>query len=317
MRKLRSQTPRLFNWTDTLREPGNEKRLSGLINDWPEYFKTKILPVLPVSLLIPFFKANVGRPSKDLLTMLGLYILQEMWDLTDVEVLRSLKYDECFQWALDIQERNDTTLYVSPKTLYNFRRLIKEKDLESAIFNQTIRDLINQLEVDYIFQCLDSDNFNTKMKRRTCLGVMTKTMVTFLMTLKRVNPEAFKTVDQNLIDRYLKSDGDGINAFDYVKPSVRGRAMLTVAGDIFSLITSSQANLLVAELVEFKLLERVFRDQCQVSVDEKIQPGLELVLRNIEDVDLSVTLKAMEFGTDDRSLATFSSYLTISNQKLR
>ncbi|MDR1656737.1 MAG: transposase, partial [Deltaproteobacteria bacterium] len=148
IRKLRLQTPRLFNWTDPFKKPGNEKRLSGLVDDWPEHFKLKILPSLPVSLLIPFFKANIGRPSKDILTMLGVYILQEMWDYTDSEVLRHLKYDDCFKWALDIQELNDTTLYVSPKTLYNFRLLIKENDLESKIFNQTTRDLIEQFEVD-------------------------------------------------------------------------------------------------------------------------------------------------------------------------
>ncbi|MDR1656454.1 MAG: transposase, partial [Deltaproteobacteria bacterium] len=91
---------------------------------------------------MPFFQANIGRPSNDLLTMLGLHILQEMLDLTDAEALVNLKYDERFRWALDIQQLNDTTLYVSPKTLYNFRLLIKENDLESKIFNQTTRDLI-------------------------------------------------------------------------------------------------------------------------------------------------------------------------------
>jgi hypothetical protein len=77
--------------------------------------------------------------------------------------------------------------------------------------------------------------------------------------------------------------------------------MLPASGDIFSLITSFQANPLVAELPEFQLLERVFRDQCQVSVEEKIQPGLEFVLRSEEDMESSVTLKAMEFGTEDEA----------------
>jgi hypothetical protein len=57
MRQLRSQTPRLFNWTAPLKKPGNEKRLSGLVNGWADHFKLKILPSLPFALLMPFFQA--------------------------------------------------------------------------------------------------------------------------------------------------------------------------------------------------------------------------------------------------------------------
>ncbi|MDR1657571.1 MAG: transposase [Deltaproteobacteria bacterium] len=204
---------------------------------------------------MPFFKADIGRLSQDL--------------LTDAEVLSRLKYDERFRWALDIQELNDTNLYESPKTLSNFRLLVKEKDLESENFNKTTDDLINQFEVDCSLQRLALVLFNSNMLRLTRQGLMTKTVEKFLRTLKTVNLEAFKTMDQNLSHRYLKSDRDVLNAFSYVRPSSRERLMLTVVGDIFSLITSFQSNFLVAEPAEFKLLERVFRDQCQVSKEAR------------------------------------------------
>jgi hypothetical protein len=123
------------------------------------FFKTMILPTLPVSLLKPFFCYNNGRPTKDLLTMLGLYLLQEMWDLTDVEVLHRLQFDLSFRWALDIRQGNDSTLYVSPRTFYNFRRLMKENDLDSLIFNDTTAALLNTFAVNYKLQRLDLGPF--------------------------------------------------------------------------------------------------------------------------------------------------------------
>ncbi len=59
------------------------KRLSELKNSWAEIFRSEILPALPVESLRKYYHDKKGRPSKEMYSMLGLLILQQMCDLTD------------------------------------------------------------------------------------------------------------------------------------------------------------------------------------------------------------------------------------------
>jgi hypothetical protein len=213
--------------------------------------------------------------------------------------MHHLQYDLSFRWALDIQEDSDATLYVSPRTLFNFRTLIKNNGLESVIFNDTTKALLERFNVDCTLQRLDSVHFNSNMKRLSRLGVMTATVEDFLKALRRENTEAFQTIDPTLIGRYLDNGVKGFNYFGHVKPSERDRAMLTVANDIFTLITNFQSDPLVSVRSEFGLLERVFNDQCRVSQEEKIQAGSEIVLRSDSEADSSVMINVDNLASGD------------------
>jgi hypothetical protein len=137
------------------------------------------------------------------------------------------------------------------------------------------------------------------MKRLSRLGVMTATVEDFLKALKRDNTETFKTIEPTLIDRYLDNGVKGFNYFGHVKPSERDRAMLTVANDIFTLITNFQSDPLVSVRTEFGLLERVFNDQCRVSQEEKIQAGSEIVLRSDSEAESSVMINVDDLTSGD------------------
>jgi hypothetical protein len=66
---------------------------------------------IAIDSLTPFFRNNNGRPTKDLNTMTGLVVHQDMVNLTDGDTLPRLRYDMSFRWALDIQVATDETLY--------------------------------------------------------------------------------------------------------------------------------------------------------------------------------------------------------------
>ena len=76
MRTKTPRGPRLFGWKDFLYKSENKSRLGLIENGWPEYFRKYILPKLPVDQLAGFFCGNNGRPTKDLLTIIGLFVLQ-------------------------------------------------------------------------------------------------------------------------------------------------------------------------------------------------------------------------------------------------
>ncbi|MDR2367072.1 MAG: transposase [Deltaproteobacteria bacterium] len=299
MIRLTQPEPRLFGWKDPFYNTKNEKRLAGLEKGWPNAFKEGVLPHLAIKPLMPYFCKNNGRPTKDLKTMLGLLVLQDMCNLTDSDTLLRLQYDISFRWALDIQDANDDTLYICPKTYYNFRRTIVTNDLADIIFNDTTCNLIDEFKVDYRLQRMDSMHFNTNMKRLTRLGVMSATVEKFLKTLRKEDSQAFNAIDFTLTDRYLGKDVQGHNPFGHVMPSENAKAMLTVAKDIFGLINAFQANPVVSGMPSFALLNRVFQDQCRVSYQEKIQVDAEIVLKGDDEAKFSDETSIEETDSED------------------
>ena len=291
MQTIKQRRARLVGWADPLFREDNKKRLALLQDQWPQAFKEHILPILPVDVLKPHFCGDNGRPTKDLLTMLGLFVLQEMRDLTDAEALHCLSHDNAFRWALDIAQGNDATLYASQKTLYNFRRVIKKNRLDEVIFNETTAALAAEFEVTTSKQRMDSVHFITNTKKLSRLGVMSGSVKKFLKALKAEAPESYNSLDGKLVERYMKEDRSGYDYFGKVRSSERDQVLLTVARDIFDLVTCFESDAKVSALPEFALVARVFREQCQVGVKERT----EVALRSNDDIDeASLDLETLE-----------------------
>lgn len=56
------------------------KRRKLLDESWAGLFRKEILNELPVNEIAPFFTANFGRPTKELYTVLGVLVIQQMQD---------------------------------------------------------------------------------------------------------------------------------------------------------------------------------------------------------------------------------------------
>jgi len=61
------------------------KRKRLLDSCWAGVFRRYIRPILPVHLLAGHFSPDIGRPTNELVAMMGVMILQQMHDLTDDE----------------------------------------------------------------------------------------------------------------------------------------------------------------------------------------------------------------------------------------
>jgi len=61
------------------------KRKRLLDSCWAGVFRRHIRPILPVHLLAGHFSPDIGRPTNELVAMMGAMILQQMHDLTDAE----------------------------------------------------------------------------------------------------------------------------------------------------------------------------------------------------------------------------------------
>jgi hypothetical protein len=102
------------------------KRREKLDKDWPGLFQKHLLRELPVSEFKAVFRKGMGRPTKELHTVLGVLLFQQAMDLTDHDAADHLTYNIQWHYALNITEESDSAKYICEKTLRTMRNHITE-----------------------------------------------------------------------------------------------------------------------------------------------------------------------------------------------
>ena len=179
------------------------KRRKLLDQSWAGLFRKYILCQLPVSHLAPFFAEGFGRPTKELHTVLGVLVLQQSLDLTDVETVNQLAFNIQWHYALNITEESDSAKYFSEKTLWNMRSIAVENELETILFEDITAKLADVFNVNTEKQRIDSVHIKSNMRRLGRIGIFSKSIHKFLVNLKRGHKKQFETVDEAIIDTYF------------------------------------------------------------------------------------------------------------------
>ena len=238
------------------------KRRKLLDESWAGLFRKEILPDLPVDKMAPFFDAGLGRPTKELYTVQGVLILQQMHDLSDEETVQQLAFSLQWHYALDIASDSDNAAYICPKTLWNMRQVVTDHGLDTVLFNHTTDKLAKVFKVDTAKPRLDSVHIKSNMRRLGRLGILVRTIHKFLINLKRHHAELFATIEPDLVDRYFTEKSLG--CFSLVKPSNSQRTLAAVGADLGRLAQLFQDHPEIAAMHSYQLLARVLHEQCTV-----------------------------------------------------
>lgn len=245
-----------------------------LQNSWAEMFRNDILHTLPVNKLKDAFHSTMGRPSKELHTVIGVMIFQQMFDKTDDEAVDSLCFDIRWHYALNIQDESDQDKYISSKTLWTARQNLIKYHLEEIIFD-IVRDTLARLfDVDPSFQRLDSVHIKSNMRKLGRIGIFAKTIIKFLTNLKRQRRDLFDALEQELQDRYLKKDA--LSTFSMVKPTESSKTLDQVSNDLFGLIQRFKDQSDICNMTSYKLMQRVLGDHCIINSDGTSEVKIEL-----------------------------------------
>ncbi|MBN1684705.1 MAG: transposase [Gammaproteobacteria bacterium] len=247
------------------------KRRQMLDAGWPGIFREQILPFIPVHKVGRHFSDSLGRPTKELYSILGALILQQAFDLTDEETLQQYAFN--IQWhyslSLNIYEESDTAKYISLKTLWNNRNIVAQNNLENDIFSAGTEKLAQIFNVSIDKQRIDSVHIKSNMRRLGRIGIFSESIHKFLVNLKRSNRSLFDTLEKKVIHKYLSENALG--CFSRVKPSELRKTLTEVGKDLFNLIQEFKQCPEVAAMYSYKLLERVLKEQCNL-VDDKENP---------------------------------------------
>jgi DDE family transposase len=257
------------------------KRRKLLDESWAGLFREHILEELPVDELMPFFKEDWGRPTKELYTVMGAVLLQQAHDLTDEETIAEVAFNDQWHYALNITSESDDATYICPKTLYNIHRLFMDHDIDGAVFNKVTDKLGEVFDVDTRKQRLDSVHIKSNMARLGRIGIITKTIKKFLTNLRRQRRKLFDELDEELTGKYMTQKA--LSCFSMVKPSESANRLSEVAQDLFSLATRFSGNKEIADMTTFQLLLRVLREQCHVTESATGKP-IEFTVRPSKEV---------------------------------
>ena len=245
------------------------KRRNLLDNSWPGLFREHILPSIPVHKVAKYFNETYGRPTKELYAMIGALVLQQTLDLTDEETVRQYSFDTQWHYALNITEESDTAKYISLKTLWNNRNIVSSNHLEDEIFTAGTAKLAQVFKVNIDKQRIDSVHIKSNMRRLGRIGIFSESIHKFLANLKRGHQDQLDTIDEKVVDKYLSKDALG--CLSRVKPSESKKTLAEVSRDLFDLVQQFKECSEVAAMYSYKLLERVLREQCNLT-DDKANP---------------------------------------------
>ena len=238
------------------------------LSAWTEVFRNEALPLIDEELFAPMYCADNGRPNRAVQTVLGVHLLKEMFNFTGGEALEQLEFNLLWHHALrlDIEET-----HLPQKTLHNFRVRLMQHDDGRLAFQETTDRIIQALGMRTGKQRLDSTHIMSNIAALNRLGLFCETMRLFLRALRWEHPELRPVVPEGLLGRYLKEEDEATYYED--AHTGEGRRRLSVcARDLYRLVYRFRGTT-AAQLEEYRLLERLLRQQCHVGKHRDGRPG--------------------------------------------
>ena len=237
---------------------------------WAQVFRNEALVLIEEERFALMYSPDMGRPNRAVQTVLGVLVLKEMFDLTDMEALEELEFNLLWHHALRLEMEE---AHLAQKTLHNFRVRLMEHDGGRLAFCETTDRMIEALGLRTGKQRLDSTHVMSNIAVLTRLGLFCETVRVFLLAVSREHPGLGEGIGDGLAQRYLKETGEASRYED--ARSGEGRRRLSVcARDMYRLVDRFRGTA-VAKMEEYGLLERLLHEQCHVGRHRDGRPSAD------------------------------------------
>ena len=255
------QQTRLFDPFDSIL---TEKTRQRLLDGWTGVFRHAILKLMPVDTIAGRFDPSMGRPTKELYSMAGLLLIMEFQNWTKQEALDAYRFRMDIHYALNLEP---VAHDISIRTLERYLNHFEEDDLAKTIMSDVTTELVNLLGIKVDEQRLDSTHIFSDMASFGRTRMMGVTIKRFLTQVKRRNPEDYRAVPEPLRQRYIASVHQ---LFGNTGKDSESRRLLRqqVAEDMYYLVRHFAELPDYAGINTYKLMERIFYEQCEVHEDK-------------------------------------------------
>ncbi len=232
--------------------------------NWPGVWQREVVPMIDERLFSSLYCGNDGRASKATADMVGIMILKEFEDLNDEETVKRVMLDVSWQYALDMAPGE---AYVAERTLQYFRANMLADAKHTALFEEMADRIIAALGTRTGMQREDSTHIMSNMKKLRRLELFVETIKLFLRQLKEAKPGRYEEIDQEVRKRYLERDK---GRFGDARGSETHRRVEQCAADAWLLLETFRENKKVRALDGYRLLKRLFSEQCEVETGDRI-----------------------------------------------
>jgi len=259
MQTFKDKQQQLFKW-DHL----PEKTVAWLEANWPGVWQREVIPMIDERMFSGLYCANDGRASKATADMIGILILKDMDDLTDEETARRVMLDNGWQYALDMSPGE---AYVAERTIQYFRANMLADAAHTALFADLADKIIAALGTRTGMQRKDSSHILSNIKTLRRLELFVKTIAVFLRELKAAKPGRYEALPEDIRKRYIEREK---GRFGDARGSEARRRAEQCAADAWLLLETFRENKKIRALDGYRILNRLFNEQCEVESGEKI-----------------------------------------------
>ena len=177
---FRTKEPQESLWQSEFLIAPRKARL--MRRSWAQVFRNEAVPLIDEERFAEMYSADMGRPNRAVQTVLGVLVLKEMFDLTDMEALEELEFNLLWHHALRLEMEE---AHLAQKTLHNFRVRLMEHDGGRLAFCETTDRMIGALGLRTGKQRVDSTHIMSNIAVLTRLGLFCETIRVFMLAVSR------------------------------------------------------------------------------------------------------------------------------------
>jgi hypothetical protein len=241
----------------------SERKQRRLAKTWALDYRTHCLPMIDEEIFRPLYCEDNGAPCKSIRLVVGVLLMQAMFDLTDEETQQHVDFDLRWHLALGLDPCEDGD-FVSQRTLQYFRVRQANHPVIGLLFDDLLAKQTALLGTSTDRQRLDSSQIRSNFARLSRLGVFCETHRLLLKALRREATVLLEMIPVSLRRRYLRADGND-SSYDDARASDSRRRLDVAARDAYRLREALRGVELPAAAAEaYAILVRLVAEHCVI-----------------------------------------------------
>lgn len=249
-------------------------------NDWCFTFKEKILPLIDEEEFRHLYSQTDGRPNASIIVMVSLLIFMGLEKLTwrAVEFLFPRRIDWLIATNTPLGSAN-----IDHTTLFKFYLRLEADNTCLELFTKITDVFIKVCGTSVKMQRTDSFYIHGWLRILSRYGLFKETIRKFLQSLRKQKPGLYSNIIKELSQDYLEKE------FDLTEKDkeLAQRKVSLMVKDLYKLCCAFKDHKQVSHYETFKLLSKVFSQQCEVKENVNTEP--EIIIKEKPDSDTICT----------------------------
>ncbi|MCF8002449.1 MAG: transposase [Halanaerobiales bacterium] len=258
-----------------------------LKDSWAHTFQKIIFPAINEDRFAVLYSDKPSRPNSPVNVIIGALILKEIFQLSDVELLGSIYFDDRFQYALRLTSFDKPP--VSINTFTNFRTRVYAYEEETGIdlIKQEVESLseliADKLEIGDEKIRVDSFMVASSSKNMSRIELVYTVNANLIKKLKQMDK---KTIPKSCLG-YLKKGHKKETIYKTRDKDVESKLEFLLRHSQMLYRTSLKSSSSIKQTEEFKTLKRMLGEQTDNDDFDKLNPG-ELKIKDGQDLSSDI-----------------------------